>query len=232
MSNGNPQVEEGYTRIANELYEAIIQTQMTVGSRKVLDVIIRHTYGYNLTSKAIPAKVFVDMTRIKRPNIYRALRELSKAKIIFIENGVYKVNKSYLEWSECIRTDTGVSTEIHKEPRKKKEKQIDAVAIEHFEKLWSRYPKKLAKREAFRHYLARIKTEEDRLKIEKALDNFLGSRHGGGASDIKYVWNGGRWFLNWEDWYELPVTDEVVIPPEYRGVLAFKEEKQYSRYKR
>lgn len=42
-----PQVEDGYTRIANELFDAILGAQFTAREMSVLMAIIRKTYGFN-----------------------------------------------------------------------------------------------------------------------------------------------------------------------------------------
>ena len=43
----NPQKEEGYTAIANDLFEAVYRFNFTLRELKVLLSIIRRTYGYN-----------------------------------------------------------------------------------------------------------------------------------------------------------------------------------------
>ena len=41
-----PQVENGYTRIANELLEALAKIRIPGEARQVFDVIMRKTYGF------------------------------------------------------------------------------------------------------------------------------------------------------------------------------------------
>ena len=50
MENGSPQTENGYTRIANELLEALAKAQasglITGKERAIVDFVIRYTYGF------------------------------------------------------------------------------------------------------------------------------------------------------------------------------------------
>ena len=75
-----------------------------------------------------------------------------------------------------------------------------------FNLVWDKYPNKVGKKDAERHFKASMKTNEDFSSIQTALDNYCKSarvRKG-------YVMNGGRWFLNWQDWvnYKEPVTEK------------------------
>ncbi len=42
----NPQTDNGFTSIANELYEAILKAPLTARQLKVVLLIIRYTYGF------------------------------------------------------------------------------------------------------------------------------------------------------------------------------------------
>lgn len=68
-----------------------------------------------------------------------------------------------------------------------------------FESLWAKYPKKMGKHDAQRHFKAQVKTDEDYSNIKKALDNFLGSDVSRG--DPQFIPHGSTWFNNrWTDW--------------------------------
>jgi len=43
----NPQIENGYTRIANETMDALAKIRIPGQARQVLDFILRKTYGWN-----------------------------------------------------------------------------------------------------------------------------------------------------------------------------------------
>ena len=100
----NPQIEEGYVKIANELQEAFCRTRIPGEERQVLDVIIRKTYGWNKCEDAISLSQFVSMTGINKPCVIRAIRGLLSKKIIQVikkDNEpvkLYKFNKDYHQW--------------------------------------------------------------------------------------------------------------------------------------
>ncbi|OED41232.1 hypothetical protein AB833_10080 [Chromatiales bacterium (ex Bugula neritina AB1)] len=52
-SMANPQIVDGYTRIANELLDALIRSGLTKRELRVVLVVIRQTYGYNRSSDDI-----------------------------------------------------------------------------------------------------------------------------------------------------------------------------------
>lgn len=74
----------------------------------------------------------------------------------------------------------------------------------HFEEVWLKYPKRVGKKEALRHYKASVKTEKDALDINTALKNYIGSKRVGGG----YIQNGSTWFNNWRDWITMPKGEE------------------------
>jgi hypothetical protein len=70
--------------------------------------------------------------------------------------------------------------------------------LQYFEELWKKYPRRIGKKEALRHFRASVKTPEDLLKIEQALTNYLQSTNVAKG----FVQNGSTWFNNWTDWAE------------------------------
>jgi hypothetical protein len=76
-----------------------------------------------------------------------------------------------------------------------------------FESLWKRYPKRLGKKEALRHFRATVKTDEDWQNINKALDNYLHSKNV--KENTQFIQHGSTWFNNWQDWIELDVKKET-----------------------
>lgn len=67
-----------------------------------------------------------------------------------------------------------------------------------FEEIWAKYPKRIGKKEAERHFKASIKTENDYEDIKKALVNYLKSER----VYNNFIQNGSTWFNNWRDWVE------------------------------
>ena len=78
-----------------------------------------------------------------------------------------------------------------------------------FDEIWDRYPKKDGKKQALRHFQVSVKTEEDWIDINKALDNYMES-----ANFKKgFIKNGSTWFNNWQDWinWEEPNQDQQSV---------------------
>ena len=107
----NPQIEEGYVRIATEIQDAFCRTRIPGEERQVLDVIIRKTYGWNKCEDAISLSQFAEMTGIVKTHIPRAIKGLiAKNMITVTKKGygvtnigysntqVFKFNKNYEEW--------------------------------------------------------------------------------------------------------------------------------------
>jgi len=100
----NPQVEEGYVKIANEIQEAFCRRRIPGEERQVLDVIIRKTYGWNKCEDTISLSQFAEMTGLVKQHVARSLKSLLSKKIITVtKNGdnkpqAFKLNKNYEEW--------------------------------------------------------------------------------------------------------------------------------------
>lgn len=100
----SPQIEEGFTKIANEIMDALCHIRIPGEERQVLDCILRKTYGWNKCEDAIALSQFMEMTGLKKPTVCRAInRLLSKKIIIIIEKDnepakLYKFIKDYHQW--------------------------------------------------------------------------------------------------------------------------------------
>ena len=71
-----------------------------------------------------------------------------------------------------------------------------------FESVWVRYPSRIGKKEALRHFNASVKTGQDYIDINKALDNYVIS------DKVKrgFIQNGSTWFNNWRDYVDITVA--------------------------
>lgn len=100
----NPQKENGYTAIANELFEAIIAFRIPGEIRQVFDAILRKTYGYNKKEDAIANSQLVLLTGMKKGNVSRSLSRLIVSKLVIKTDNSYgsgnllKINKDYSQW--------------------------------------------------------------------------------------------------------------------------------------
>lgn len=105
-----PQVENGYTRIADELLEALIKIRIPGQAMQVLLFIIRKTYGFNKKQDAISLSQFEAGTGLSKPRICHCLDKLSEINII-TKNGnmattKYSINKHYSTWKPLPKKET------------------------------------------------------------------------------------------------------------------------------
>lgn len=102
MNTGTPQVEDGFTRIANELLEALCRVRIPGEARQVLDSIIRLTYGYNKKADRIAMSQMSNLTGLDKRRVSRGVRKLQKMNLVRRTGSPkaywYAVNKNYTLW--------------------------------------------------------------------------------------------------------------------------------------
>lgn len=102
MQEASPQLENGYTRLANELLDALINAGLTARQWAVVMAIIRKTYGFNKKADEIGLSQLHAMTGIDRAHLSRTVRELEAAKVITREAGTFGhvlgLNKKFAQW--------------------------------------------------------------------------------------------------------------------------------------
>lgn len=98
----SPQLDDGYTKIANELLEAIARLRITSIQFSVLMAVIRKTYGFNKKTDDIGLSQLVKLTGIDKANISRAVRSLAEMRILIRTEGKFghnlSINKAYGQW--------------------------------------------------------------------------------------------------------------------------------------
>jgi phage replication O-like protein O len=132
----NPQIENGYTKVANELLDAIYKIPLSRYESQVFWYIIRKTYGYNKKKDWISSTQITEDTKILKQNVSRTLSSLKKRKMILRNGRLIGIQKDYEIWeSNHNRLPKKLSKEITKVikidyksnqnrlPQKKKEKR-------------------------------------------------------------------------------------------------------------
>jgi phage replication O-like protein O len=92
------QVENGYTRIANELVEALASTYLSPYEWQVLMAIFRKTYGYNKKSDWIANSQLSELTGIYKAHISRTTKKLVERGIVTQTGNSLSFNKDYSSW--------------------------------------------------------------------------------------------------------------------------------------
>lgn len=169
------QLENGYTRIANELLEAVYRTPFIAAHLKIILVCWRYTYGFGRKQAEISVSFISKATGISRRYVSDALTELIESNIIkvtqeptYSKSRIIAFNKNYKEWEyrttvqqvnptstdEPQVTTTGevqftTTGEVQfTQERNNKEiikKRLIKVQNELFEEIWKLYPNKKGK---------------------------------------------------------------------------------------
>jgi len=103
-----PQVEDGYTRIANELLEAVTNSHtcpVTLRQLRVVLAVIRKTYGFNKKTDRISDGQIAAASGLTRQNVNAAKRELIAMSVLFLEGNQVGVNKHHQEWEFTARPE-------------------------------------------------------------------------------------------------------------------------------
>ena len=120
----SPQLENGYTKIANEILDAFARYRIPGEQMQCVFYIFRRTYGWGEKLAKIKLKHFVENTRMSKPAVSRALKSLKDKKIIIVikkdneSHSTYGINKRYKEWkplSKKITLSKKIMTVIKKD---------------------------------------------------------------------------------------------------------------------
>jgi phage replication O-like protein O len=167
----SPQKENGYTAIANEILEIILETQFNATQLKIILMCWRYTYGFQRKEAEMSETFIANKTRISKRYISSALKELIERKVLVVvkESGyttprTIKFNKDYEKWGKgtmlqqmnnasTVEQQNNTTVEqlfnttdeqyFHQEIKPKE--NIKERANSDFEKLWSLYPNKKGK---------------------------------------------------------------------------------------
>ncbi|MFS1538900.1 MAG: replication protein [Candidatus Phlomobacter fragariae] len=93
------EIENGYTRIANELLEAIAGADLTVRQIKILLTIVRKTYGFGKKLDRIINTQIAEITSIHHTHVCKAKNEIISMNILILEKGRIGINKKIFEWN-------------------------------------------------------------------------------------------------------------------------------------
>lgn len=96
-----PQVEDGYTRIANELFEVVMSAPLTLREMRVTLAILRLTYGWNRKQARVTGGLLSKLTGMPATNASRTLASLVSKNVIVRHGGSrspVSLNKRSSEW--------------------------------------------------------------------------------------------------------------------------------------
>lgn len=96
-----PQVEDGYTRIANELLDALCVADFTNREFRVVNFIIRQTYGWGTKQKRLASTFIAGGTGLHATDCSKVLNELIRRQVVVRHGGSrapVSLNKRHTEW--------------------------------------------------------------------------------------------------------------------------------------
>lgn len=219
--NGNPQIEDGYTRIANELCEAFSRTKSINASQfRICFFIMRNTYGYQQKVVKTTYSNVANATSMSRRNVIRELKTLSERELVSISSlagGIsLSINKHYRQWqgvtnpslvsnsSPSVKSVTSPSvksvTDIGNKEKEKKEDIVQSPSLK-FDEFWQVWPRKQGKQDALKSW--------KRHKLAKHADEIISHVKTRVATDRQ--WRNPKYiplpatFLNGQRW-----TDEIL----------------------
>ena len=103
-----PQLENGFTQIANELLEAIMRTNFNATQLKIIFCVIRFTYGFQRKSHTLSISFISRHIGISKRNISDELSKLINSNVLIVPEDYtattgrkLQLNKDYKEWVGC-----------------------------------------------------------------------------------------------------------------------------------
>lgn len=153
-------IENGFTKIANEILDAMAKAPLNGSQRRIIDVLWRSTYGYGRKAHELSETFISEATGITKRQIQRELKALIDSNIILVKkqatfsaSRVLEFNKYYETWKiqksrpqegSCHKTVTKKKADQDRTPKKDKTEK-DTETLEYFESIWKLYPNKKGK---------------------------------------------------------------------------------------
>lgn len=127
----NPQLKNGHTRIANEIFEQMMKTNLNGTQFRLVMAIWRYTYGFQRKQNEMSVNFLAKTIDAGRTQVIRELSALIDRKIVnVIEIGskgarVMSFNKDYKEWEEKERSELTAPFPIKETQPKKKPTKVN-----------------------------------------------------------------------------------------------------------
>jgi phage replication O-like protein O len=114
----SPQLEDGYTKVANELLEALVSVQMSGSEWQYLMCLIRKSYGYNQKEAWLKNTYVAKACGLHRQRVYEAKTRLLEKNIVTQKRDKIILNKDYETWKVSRKNVTLVTEKRYKVSRK------------------------------------------------------------------------------------------------------------------
>jgi phage replication O-like protein O len=101
-----PQLEDGYTRVANEIFEQVAQRKFNATQLRIVMIIWRYTYGYRRKDHDFALTFLQQLTCLSASTVKREVGLLIKSKVLIVTQKETSVmprrlsfNKHYEQWT-------------------------------------------------------------------------------------------------------------------------------------
>jgi len=129
----DPQIENGYTRLANELLEAIIAAPFSGQELRIVFAVARRTYGWNKIEDYISLSQFKEATGMTPIRCSQVVNRLAEIKVITVIDRCgprgtkkYRLNKNYDEWTLSKKRHSQKNDSVRKTPRHYQKSENDS----------------------------------------------------------------------------------------------------------
>lgn len=230
-----PQLENGYTPIANEIMEALYHAKMTATEYRIVMLILRYTYGFRRLEHELSVNFIANALEIDRSFTAREINKLIEWNVIKsvarpnkYHSRVLAFNKNYEAW-HCntvpVACDTtvdsqyhegvdqeyhkGVDSQYHKEIQNIKQNINKNILCVFFDSLWELYPCKKGKSKVSKKAMSELQ-EIGFDRIKQCIENYIAQK-----PDWQN-WQNGSTFFNggYKDYLE----PEAIKPAESADV--------------
>ncbi|WP_298481997.1 replication protein [uncultured Ruminococcus sp.] len=242
----NPQKENGFTAIANELLEQLIHFKPTSTQYGIMLFIMRRTYGFQRNYAPMSLSYIAKAMNTSPQVVYKGLRQLKEMNMVEIipakrnNPQQIKVQKDWQRWVsphgvspvQCIShtVDTGVShtgdisishTVDQERNNRKKHKKETYCTCTFFERLWAEYPNKKGKARVTAKSLDAI-SKIGYAEMHRALERYKKSK-----PDWQH-WQNGSTFFNsgYVDYLDASYAAEVEME-EHNGTYQNADKQQW-----
>ena len=169
----NPQKENGYTPISNELFDAIISFGFVATHYKIVLCCLRYSYGFSRKDAELSESFLSKATKISKRYISQELNNLVAMNVItVVKESTYSsariicINKNYEEWESRTtvqqsnqsstvepeqdttvepQINTTVEPQFHQDKQNIKQNIKQCTIDSFFETAWGMYPRKEGK---------------------------------------------------------------------------------------
>lgn len=175
----NPQIENGYTPIANELLEAFYQRSFTAAEFKIILFVMRYTYGFSRKEHELSLNYISKGIGVSKRYVSSALKKLIEDNILLVvkEHGdtasrVMKINKNFEQWkSRAIVQQMKYSSTVEAENNTTDELQFNTTdELEFYQdkqilKQYNKTSKQRLQKHKYGEYKHVLLSDEEKIKL-------------------------------------------------------------------